>query len=311
MIAGRNHQVSPPLVRHFMGLQQLGIKSLFGALAQRRRKLAGIDIGQRGKVNQAGKALAEATRDGRNGEIADRAGAEFLGHKIERVQQVSGEFIHARGGIGRARRRPAYSERLAACMPPGKRIVRGWHSRKNGFGRESAFKLVIRVQLDSVSIVLLNHGLEVAEVEAGESDRSVRLQVRDAPLSVHVVFHWCSGGGHGQVLRIAEGQVVIGQAGAGSRIPGAARADIVNLIARIANYGALRDGFRSRAGLAGSSAGSQTSRNWRSSLAWIRSERSDARSNTSAGFPSTVAAVTRMLGDRLKGKARSRRAVAR
>ena len=84
-----------------MGLQELGIKGLFGALAQRRRKLAGIDVGQRGKVNQARKALAETARDGRNGEIADRAGTEFLGHEIERIEKVFGEFVQAPSGIGR------------------------------------------------------------------------------------------------------------------------------------------------------------------------------------------------------------------
>ena len=178
----------------------------------------------------------------------------------------------------------------------------------NGSGRERALQLVIRVQLDSVSIVLSNHGLEVAEVEAGESDGSIGLHVRDAPLAVDAVFDRRSGGRHGQALRIAECQVVIGQAAAGSRIPGAARADVVNLVARIADDGAfvmdfdlVRDGGIER--------GVRDQQELAVVIGldevWSSSRRTAAmrdRTLPLAGRP-RLAEVTRMLGDRLKGKA--------
>ncbi len=107
-----------------------------------------------------------------------------------------------------------------------------------GSGCECGLQLAVGVQLDSVSIVVLHHGLEVTQVEPGKSYRSLRLDMCDAPVTVHAILHPGSGGGHCQALRIAKRQIIIGQGGTGSRIPGAARSDVINLIARIADDGA-------------------------------------------------------------------------
>ena len=63
MIAHRDHHVAPPLVRHFVRLQKLGKEGLLATLADLRRELARIQIGQSRKINQAREAFARTRRE--------------------------------------------------------------------------------------------------------------------------------------------------------------------------------------------------------------------------------------------------------
>src|SRR5713226_8322545 len=79
-ITGRNHHVPPPLVRHFVSYQQFGIERLLWTLTEERGPLFGDQVSHRRQINQAREPLAEASWNRRDREIANRRGAESVGH---------------------------------------------------------------------------------------------------------------------------------------------------------------------------------------------------------------------------------------
>ncbi len=88
LIVGRVDHVAPPLVRDFVRFEKLGKESLFEAAAVALGALFGTEVGERGKIHQAGKALAESAGYGRDGEMADGRRAELRGHEFECVDDV-------------------------------------------------------------------------------------------------------------------------------------------------------------------------------------------------------------------------------
>src|SRR5580765_7209475 len=80
-------------MRGLMALQNVDVEALITGSEARERLILAAQIRLRGKVQQAGKSLAERSGDGRNFQRLQRRRAESRGHEVEGRSDVAREFF--------------------------------------------------------------------------------------------------------------------------------------------------------------------------------------------------------------------------
>ena len=96
--------------------------------------------------------------------------------------------------------------------------------------------MAIRIDSDVVPVLHDRNRLKIAEVEAGKTRGGGGLVARDSQISFDMVVHGISGGDQGQVFRIPERHVIIGELHTQTRVPSSARSYVVNAIARLQDH---------------------------------------------------------------------------
>ena len=93
--------------------------------------------------------------------------------------------------------------------------------------------MAVGVHVYFVSVLHNGNRLEISQIETGKTNRDVGFAARDAPVSVGVIVDQRTGGDHCQILRVSEGQVVLGKLRAHAGIPGATGGNEINSVAGI------------------------------------------------------------------------------
>ena len=211
-----------------------------------RGTLVRLQVGQRRKVNHARKALPERSGHGRNFQLRHRGGSEFVAEKPEHFHDLPRQPLCPLIGVGLRWRCGIQHQPLLWIA--GAAARKWWclrHCRHRPAANES-FQFLVGVHIHRKPRARFRRFAVVPQIETYHANLLIDAPPRDANRLVRFFFHRCSNRHHLQRLRVTERQIIRGELNAALRIPGAARAHIVNAVACRADHVGLmlKDNFR-------------------------------------------------------------------
>ncbi len=238
LIAGGGDHVAPPLVRDFMRVQHLGEEQLLILLQRGDGPVFRSQVGQRGKINQAGESLPESTRHGRYGQRGKRRRSEARGHEFESRGDVGGELAQTRRRT--AGHRDCLGElhrRLIAAACPGR--LRREHDRLPRLRRQRRLQAAVSAHLDGLLAASDTGPLVHTQVESHHADPRGCSAPGGLPFTLRGIGNYFARRDQIEVLGIAERHIESGELQSAARVPVAARSDRVHLIAGVGDDGSL------------------------------------------------------------------------
>src|SRR5579884_162133 len=228
--------VSPPLVSDFVEGHQLA-EVLLRAGGKPRAQL-GLR-GQEGigrKIEQAGPALTERSRNLGNAQLRKRKRSAIAPVKL------NGRIYLFPKLLERVRRTRLDGRQFHAVPARGKAEGRGNRRRQIGAKRaqpvqQSLLELLIRIHIHGIAFGGEGSEHVLAQIEARDANGLFGAPVPDAELSLFVLVHSRAGRGQTKAAGPAQGEVVRSEirGAAEPRVPTVAVADEQNAIAGIAN----------------------------------------------------------------------------